>query len=367
MQGKEIENFMVSVMEASPQNGGKLLLLLVTLVHYPLFVYCGSRFLFPVLIRLCSDYEAERLIGFLTGFGIPPVISLAASPKEIRRIMGQIDYGYAVFRWNAGRYTKENLQYLRDMAGSKRNSVFPIVIAVNCHQKGYEEQFAGEIHFDEEDCRKQLPETIPLLWDIIPYAQKRQMEIRRWIREAGNETKAFLVSGKLMMSFFENVGLEAENVQAYRALIMAAEQKIEESWEGGDPGVVAELFRKVLFDLAESIPLILDRKRIPAEYWGRINEAILFDAEAYYLTESMFQEAYASLHGQFSISDLKSWLRDAEMLVCEGRTRKYGTLRVWITNSFGESDRVRRVKLLRTEVDRNSDLSLIETMGGSEV
>lgn len=373
MLESELVSYMNHIKRRYSCNAEKVLLTKISAVFYPLFVANNMPRCGPILVRCKDIHQAEWIAKDLNPFKKNNPLSLSATPREMRRMMESGDYDVRLFLWQDGRYTKENLLQVHNAALYGEEPVLVLIVAVGDDVRDYSECFFGEIYLDgDEDDSNPGDEMIALdaqlVREQIVFALSRKAEIKQWTRNSGGETGLcmFRISKEILQNFCKCHSVGEEFLQKLENDLEMALSSIEEDWEGGNEAEdIAEAFCQAILDASGWMTGIVNRQRVPSERWDS-TDVVWYDRNYYFLPESLFRDICEPIRGATSICRMKSFLAEAEILVMEGRSRTYGTVKVSAFNVYGERRSERRVKLRRSPIDSARDLTLIEMFGEQE-
>lgn len=351
----------------------KVLLLKTGSILYPLYIANGMTRCGPILIRCYDECQAMRIAQELNLFSANCIVSLADTPKSVERAMKNGDFDVRIFVFHCGRYVNQNLELIKQYTLYGNDPVLSLVIADSSGAVGYSEYFDGEINIDvDENLNKRNGQTDLDDWlarNMITYTLERGKAIERWSRECDEirGIEAFQISKNVLCDFAISQGADNDFLKKFENHLESALIKIESDWEGTDETeFLSNLFCQKLLDASGWIPYIINRNMVPLEKWENVSEDIWYDRSFYYLSEAQFEYFCSMVCKDASIRRLKSYLSEAGVLVLEGRSRTYGTVKVKAFNPYGAFKTERRVKLRRKFIDAIRDLTLIEMFGESE-
>ncbi len=354
-----------------------VLLLKTVSVLYPALASIGISFWAPLMVVVQNEQQAHMLLTVLQGYGLPTVTTLAEKPKGIRKILEDIPYGLAIFRYASGRYLAENLEQLAQKAAEMDVSIplkpLIIIIAVGglppvrCMDK-----LAGTIYLRGEnyvDCRYvellEIERPFILHWLEIGWQKS--------VLQTGEPLDVFRIAVDFLVDFFRSSRCGETEVEGLKEALNERLHTIETVWDtSGDPDEYAQAFCNALFGAIDWLPKpILDRRKVEGVAVEELHLRVYFDRSCYYLPQPIFEKMCESLVGDAGIEQLKGLLVDAELLISEkgANGRNYFAPKVEIVTAMGYRERVRMIRLARDKVDRPGELSfkeLIETRGWLE-
>lgn len=374
MQITELNRYLTWIQDQYGDDSTKMLLTGTTAALYPLYIASGVSHCGPILIHCCDSCQAEKVIRLLMPFADIRPLPLSASPKDVKNFVKKSEYNVMAFLWQGGRYTKDNLRFIHHLTLYGEEAVLAFVIDTNSNVSESPELFGGEIYLDNAESggmpgNEESPLDEIFMREEIHYAVLRRAEIKAWVKNAYEKTNfcSFKISPQVLLGFFTSLGMDKDSLQKIQNSLKNAMESMENDWEGGnDAETIAEIFCKAVLDSTGWVSDIVNRKRVLPEKWEKLSEAIWYDEKFYYISETLFHEICEPFRATTSIRTIKRQLSAAGVLVMEGRSRTYGTVRVSAFNGYGECKIERRVKLKRNPIDTSQDLTLIEMFGERE-
>lgn len=130
------------------------------------------------------------------------------------------------------------------------------------------------------------------------------------------------------------------------------------------------IIRDIIYQSSYTIPGILNRDKIYAEAVMNIESWTIYDENYYYLSDKMLDKFCEPVKQSLSMRQIKEWLFNSGILVGEGKGRQYFTVKVPIVTEYGAVIQPRRLRLARTWLDLDGNLTWKETIeanGGNGV
>lgn len=353
----------------------KVLLLQTATLLYSLCVASGMARNGLILLHCKNESQAKQVAKELMPFSDRIPEDLSVTPKEMNRIIEKSDYNTIVFFFRESRYTRENLEQLRKAAYWGEDPVLIYVITIGNIVREYAECFSGEIYLYDNDDESYYDANQSDLLDEqiireqISCAADQKNMIEQWVKEIGREKAGcmFQVSQRFLFLFCASKGAEKQFFLDLDGALQKTVETIEEEWEGEkELDAIANLFCRAVQNAAEWLPGIVNLNAVDPEHWDNVADMVWYDKGYYYLSEYMFRDICKVIKGCTSSCRMKNYLADKNILIMEGRSRTYGTVKVSAFNSYGERKSERRVKLRRASIDLISDMTLIEMFGETE-
>ena len=347
----------------------KLLFLRLLVFTYPVLAEAGFVFDAPLLCVVEDDATVQKLYLELVPFKeTESMVSLAALPKTINKNYEKANYGVHFFRYEKGRYTKINIERVMAECGSIRagieNQQLTVIIATAANIVE-SLKCAGRIYFDgitsisyKEECTKAL----------VFYFLEKEDEIMRNVRK--NVSPAGDTNSVLEAFWIIFRQLIAGSSLAGMSILDSMYAGLMDEWETFENAetYVIMLYRAIRKGL-HNLPNIHDRKRVDLKEEQDVEDAVFYDAAAYYFPDHILQDLCQDYMENIDYHFLKLKLAEAGVLVCEGSSRMYYTKQIELLTMGGRVIRKRRVKIRRNQLDSMDEFSLLEywQMQGGEV
>jgi hypothetical protein len=342
------------------EDGIKLLLLETVALNYPVIRCAGGGFKRPILVQVESGYEVENVVRLLTGYGIPKVLSIDSPKKTIRSSLQDIPYSVVIYTFAVGRTTRDNLNILDEYCGviaDESDNALVIVISDSPVLDEYADYFSGSlyikgcgkrIHINEESEAEFLDSEINYICENTSFYTNRDCEYSN----EEEELVTFELAAEILRAC---IGSEK--------LIDQAIGVIQNEWSyGSDPSIWLNLFCDQLEKHAEQLLGICHSQRVPGAWVDRIDECILYDETAYYISDKLFRRVCAPLSKNVSINYIKSMLSIYGALTTVGQKAVHRTVSVPIVTEYGYIKCTRMVKLKKTKIDRVGRLPIQDLM-----
>ncbi len=321
----------------------------------------------PVLVEVQGRSCFTQLLTYLRGFGLPDVKDVGATPSEFEKSLVVPEYSLLIFGYSETRYTGQNLETLFSFSRELRwnAEALPLILVVDDGRipHYYLEDFAGGIFLQSIPTKKTSDEefTKGIIRKIIQYQELVKNELQE-IKDESSEIEIFEAAvACLNMILADSAAIE---MNEFNTLAQEGIRQIRENWEmDNDPEAYAEAFRILtsgFFGNTDKVPPLLNRMRISGDETRFTEEAIFYDDNFYYFPEAVFQEICQPLIDRDGKGLVLAQLEDAGIIECDHGDRLYGTKKVEIVNVFGVTERKRRVKIRRAQMDNAKDLSLLD-------
>lgn len=342
----------------------KLFLLKMGSLIYPISAHKGNMLDGPMVICVKNKQRMKALIDFLRGYGISEIKTLVSRPREIRDILDNSEYGLTMFIFANGRYTKDNLQQIsaRCKEINKDRSLLVFIVLSGSIPEKYAKEMAGFVYLkDDKDINASILED-DFSRPMIETLQERILPSDSGIngQDTNNYSElAFLVHAiDFFRQFLQIKGATQKQIDDLVLKLECALDEIESEWQiADDCEVFAEAFRRVLLNTAMQMTSpILNRFWVEGEDINKIETAMYYDDEAYYLLKDDFEGLCDQIKGNVSLSYVKQHLERAGVLVSEGKQRTYYSKKVEVITVFGFVTRVHRMKILRNKVDKDGEI-----------
>ena len=120
--------------------------------------------------------------------------------------------------------------------------------------------------------------------------------------------------------------------------------------------------RELILEEGKKLTGVEDRTRVSDgnEDYALTENKLFFDGKYYYITEYMFETACANLSYYVGSCEMKNALAEAGILIGEGASRKYYSVKLPISTPEGIRVIGRRMRIRREWLDRPGELSWAE-------
>ncbi|MCD8013885.1 MAG: hypothetical protein LUG99_12050 [Lachnospiraceae bacterium] len=361
--------------EVVDDNTTLAILLHATAIFYPLLADYGAAVDAPILVYLKDESAFQD---FVEGIGgkMHEIHTTGDLPKEIRRLFANEKRATYFFRFSCSRYVEENLQQIQIASQSisdvgVRSLVF--IIATKPVPEKYFRYFAGNILLQKMDTEN-FSEYRAKEAELIAAAVSGQNMIRERIREISEHdedgTGVFPATVACLEVALRIAGFDSSKFESFVDTAESIIQNIRDHWElSGNPDAYVVAFRNAFvqwIDLIDTLPVLLDRRKVEGREIQLIGEAIFYDEVNYYLPMDVFYSICAPMVADVGINYAKNQLVSAGLLTADSGVRNYFTRKLEVVTVYGILYRVRRVCLDRYKLDGDMEWSFLELIQSKE-
>ncbi|MCI8532048.1 MAG: DUF87 domain-containing protein [Lachnospiraceae bacterium] len=326
----------------------------------------GLGFDRPIAVITENKESMIQMVSDLRGANKSSVKALTLSPKEIRNCISECSYGIAFFEFQTGRYTMDNLIYIRDKCGEIEMDIAQRKTAIIFAEDGipdkYAECFSGFIYLsgERQNNRRNTQCSEQFLHEIIQYVLGNHASVINMMKDETEQT--IDITGHILKDFIcVNRGISPES-ENYIEKIDFAIKKMKCKWDSpSDSAAICNLFCKALYG-ATGILRMYNRQRVPSMSEEEIRRSAYYDRYYYYLPDAVFSEICKHLDIPYGAKYVKSQLINAGILIKNGVPRSYNTVHTELISVYGIVNRMRMVKLVRSAIDRKAYFSLQEIL-----
>lgn len=351
-------------------NATKILLLVIGVRFYPILSAVKLRLHAPIGVIVNSEEVIGWIVSELCGFAEPKIISLSEKLGDFKKNVNMSEYELlAVFCKNMNERNRENLSYLNDLMISKHsgNKAFcrlPIIFFVNGIPSELSDLLAGKIVVEgkvkggEAECPYEvthiLIDSFCRCWTAI------QGKLGAIL--CGNFQESFFLAACKEISLFllnDEVKEEEEHHMIRRFGWRADTAK--DGWLiMSNYSEWIEHLRELIVEEGKKFAASADRMKEFTGNCATTLNILFFDKNYYYITESMFGMACIKLGCYVSKCEMKQALTEAGILIGEGRSRQYYSVKIPISTSNGIRVFERRMRIIREWIDRPGELAWYE-------
>ena len=353
---------------------GNLLMIKLISLLYPLLSWHGIAWDRPLIISVPDECTFREVVAVLKGYGLPPVKSLASSPKEVEKVLKSAEYNLCIFRYCKSRYLSENLQKITDKMQEISDvdvlSTLSLVFVIGPVPSELFDYAAGCIYmgngidtvapnYSGSWVESFLKFVLQLKYDhAVKLVKKSSMT-------HSQEYAVLDLIVRIWEGYLDHSGVEKREVLSQVTALRANMNDIVAHWtKSGNTDVYVEAFADVLIRYAEKYIKYpcFHRRRVDGSLEDRIDEIVLYDDRAYYLPSSMFNEVVKMMEKYSEGLDVKGELARAGVLHTEGHGRNYFTVKTEMLMTDAAVITKRRVKLDRKKLDIDGEMTLCEVL-----
>ena len=300
---------------------------------YPILAEKGLRFSEPIAVVLANE-EQESIIQMNSAQSLE-ILPVSESPGTLERYLQKAEYNLLLFRYDAGRYTKENLKRISafmkrtgtNIAEQRLAMILYIGLPANpqfhsgilymnlCKSAKSLDLLTGK--FSRKKFVQFLIENEDLLMEEIQSKLCAKTEHNDKVLEA-----VFCI-----LENFWKRKYSSRDQEAILPCFQRVKENIELLWSpvnGAD--TYAEAFVQAAYALqSNDTPQCFSRNDVPKEQEQYLEKVMLYDDQAYYIPVMYLDKICGLIVGKEGASFVKGQLCEAGLLEREGRGRTYYT------------------------------------------
>lgn len=345
-----------------------LLLLLLT-TTYPLLAELGFKILSPVCVLVESERIMLKLAEIITGFAETHMLTLSEQPGKVEEYLRSSRYGILLFRFAAGRYTRQNMEAIlsdcQSLGRPINEETIKVIVSMGSIPKDYADLVEGVIFIksNEKGINIGKAQVKEFLYPWIKFCLGHIPEIKKAGRKWSlhNQSGCCLqLTAEILLCFLQTEDHLSEDEEQRLTLELQAHMKqIEEEWQNAEePEAYAKAFQRELYASSKLFLKALDREHLEGNDIPDIEESLLFDERFYYLKNDKFEELCKTLNENVGFSYVKCQLANAGVIVCGGGDRKYFTQQTELVTVYGGIIQRRLVKIYRSKIDGIGEVPL---------
>lgn len=362
------------------QEGIKILILKIMILIYPLLKEQGVGIGAPVALVVDSINIMESIMHDLNGVTNGRLSSTSVSQTEMRKNLEEIEYELVTMAYIKSQNSIPNLQILQAacQTGSIQDgqfSVLPVIFFIGAIAEDAKEFVAGQMCITPRpnvlmlslcdrsngvEFTQMLIRYICADWAAVKLETNRLFKEEDYQKSVGETPGAemFFVAVKILELLLESQGYPCTETKSIISQCQNILLDIINGWHIiSDSSAWLDILHNSLQQSSASMPGILNRHHVPAGAIDKIDLWPLYDEEFYYLPSKMFDELMTTMSQSISTKDIKGLLVEKGILVGEGRSRQYFTVKVPIVTEYGAMLEPRKLRLRREWLDLDGGLT----------
>lgn len=359
-------NWMKKISQIWGQDTGKIITSKIGTSLYPVLDKAGLGLNAPLALVVENENVAKAVFKELSGFGSPLNVPLGLPQKEFEKRMSSVSYELLpIVCSEINRQSAANLITLKNAMTSKMIkgeffNVLPVIAFCGGIPQEFTDYLSGKIIIAEkqiinsdansEEVVREIIESLKESWPIIDH----RLQSLKMDRDAG---LYFLRCSEEACRVLIEREADTDIRAKYLQEIDQTARKMEENWEISDNYLAwFDVLRDVIFKKSKYIIRIIDRKNAPYSNNELLKNYPLYDSKFYYLTPEFFEEVCGKLP-YIGGMELKRALSDAGILIGEGASRSYFTVKVPVETTYGIITTSRRLRIVRSWLDLPGQLT----------
>lgn len=353
------------------------ILKLIVLLH-PVFSWLRTGWERPLIISVPDENILKEVVAVIKGYGIPPVKSLAITPKELKDTIKSVEYNLAVFRYSQNRYTVENLQILVDsmeeISDEESLNILSLIFVIGAIPTELFSYCSGCIYikdnmrpafvnYSEEWVRPFIEYVTGLSFDGVTCAMKNETY------SYSNEYVILKYILRIWEMYLGSSSVKEADVRSQCETLKKTIMRICSEWNAvSNDDVYLEVFRRFLFEYIEKTGNIkcVPCNRVDNLFDPKAGRTICFNEKFYHFPTQLFEALIRYVEKKTGLSNAKGGLVRSGLLCYEGQKRTYYTPKVDLITASGEVISPRMFKLDRVKLDVEGELTLCEMLSDKE-
>lgn len=367
-----LNKYLELVQNFGKKNAAKIFILQVGVRFYPILRTEGFGLRAPIGVVVENEEMIEPIVEELCGFAEPRIISLCERRKDFVYKMEDSEYELvAVMCKIPSPHDRENLLFLNEImiSGCVDKKVFRkllVIFFIGGVPLEIADLLSGKIAFEgrrkggeSEFQAEQTKECVKLLGDYWPCIQENLNGILR----DENRENIFLEACREIALMFLNFDAKKSEEQRIVRMFNVYVDSMKNGWNiKNDYSNWTDKLRELILEEGKKLTGVEDRTRVSDgnEDYALTENKLFFDGKYYYITECMFETACANLSYYVGSCEMKNALAEAGILIGEGASRKYYSVKLPISTPEGIRVIGRRMRIRREWLDRPGELSWAE-------
>lgn len=358
-------------------DGTKIVLLKVAALIYPLLNEVGIKILQPLALVVDNDMQLNQVYDELAGFSKEIPVPLSLGRKELQKRYENNEFETFRTKYTGGRKCEENMSFLISLCHLEHaERCITLIGFCGGIEPRSLENMEGVIYLEEFS-------------EVQANGESKQVEFTKSVIEFV-ETNQGVIFYRIRERLMEACQIEANEQKAVHKLFRCAECVIEfmaeETITSQDErikmnyfceyamqdilnnldclyvqdGIWKQKFIEVLHKSVLQIPRIINRERIDSCDLDEVGKLPMYDEKYYYLPETLLKEICQTWLTWINFSRLRILLANEGIILTEGKSRKYYTLKTPVITVYGAVKYVRMVKIPRSEIDAFGELTWSE-------
>ncbi len=359
----------------------KILILKAAGILYPVLHPQGLTISQPLAVivdsTVKSDGKTRLLAQELAGFAEPVLDALSRSKRELQQLYA--NYEYELFPVVFHSLSEElQLRYLADFCGSYVcGRHIAIVLMDSIFPDDYMHLFAGTIFIR---CKPNLfsatfPERLETQRELVRFVlQNYDVILKKFHNLQENnlpneiEDEAILLfqtACEVCRMALSSCEADTKRRQEIESRLQGAMQALQTEWEDEMANTTDNFLAGLTLYAADS-DTILNRHHINADEFELLKCSPLQDENFYYFSEDLFSDICTDFAHLGRPKKAKNDLLTSGILVGEGKTRKYTSIKPAITTVYGIKKDIRYIRLRKDKVDKIGCLTFAEMIQAKE-
>lgn len=333
-------------------------------VAYPLVAEWGFILPSPVAVVVADE---EDLVLFQNKNPVE-VIPTSNPPGSVTRYLKCAEYNVRIFRYSAGRYTKENLQQIQEFSNHvvtdiSKQTLF-VILHVGLVQKP--EMYAGILYLNKKKLKRgkhmdALFRRERFIRFLIENEDLLMQEVTTGCSGNLDQNEKVLDAILCVLENYWKRMFSTEDQEKILPCFHRVAEKMKKLWlpvTSAETYVTA--FVKAAYEITDVLPCV-PRTEAPPGQEQNLDQMILFDDLAYYVPINYLDKICEQLSNGEGTAFIKGQLCEAGLLEREGRGRTYYTkmTEILIGNRVV---RRRYAKIRREKMDQSGKETWLEVM-----
>lgn len=362
-----LKNYLEMIQKFGEQNAAGILLLEVGIRLYPILSAEGFGLHTPIAVIVEDEDMIEWIVGVWAGFAEPQIVSLSEKKRDFQKKINRAEYELvAALCTSTDNRNRENVSYLSDVMISRcaDNRIFhklAVVFFVGGIPADLSDLFAGKIIFEKKRFRGEVkcePEYVRHLLNLFESHWQSILEKINDILNKEYRENIFLTACEEIALVLLNADANADEEKHVIRMFEVYVNTIKNAWIiKEDYSEWIERLRDQILEEGKKFVASADRIKAFTEHHGSLSNVLFFDDKYYYITEKLFSFACRELSLYIGMNEMKNALVEADILIGEGKNRKYFSVKLPISTPEGVRIIGRRMRIVREWIDRPGGLT----------
>lgn len=337
---------------------------------YPILAEKGLLFSEPVAVVLANE-EQESIIQNLNGAQSSEILPLSESPGTVERYLRNAEYNLLLFRYDTGRYTKENMKRISAFLKRAGTNIVEQRLAMLLYigLPANPQFHSGILYMDLCKSAKALVLSTgkfsrrKFVQFLIENEDLLMEEIQSKLYTQTEHNDKVLEAVFCILENFWKRKYSSKEQEVIMPCFQRVKENIELFWSPvNSADTYAEAFVQAAYAWqSDDTPQCFSRTDVQKEQEQYLERVMLYDEKAYYIPAAYLDKLCDLIVGKEGASFVKGQLCEAGLLEREGRGRTYYTkmTEILIGNRVV---RRRYAKLRREKMDLAGKETWLEVM-----